>query len=174
LEKEDYIGTLDYPKYVRGRLVSTMWTEVKKITKWSSINVMKIYLAKTSRSLYWKYNMSIALDNLGIQQELLKGVEKLTKSSTLSSAALALGQKVLSANQQMQEEEDDENDEDEDALPKNMNLLDQIIALIFARLIPQESEAEHWKQLALLHQHIKKEWTDEFGSLPPNPPIQKG
>lgn len=143
-------AAIDYPLQINSTNVKDMWTQLKSKSKWSSVNFLIHYLAISNRSLLYKYKLSKAILRLAEEQQLLGHVAKKMKEDE--------EKQEIEINRVKKGKDEPE-----------MNVLDKIIAVIFARQIQWNSSSEeHWKQLAALHERIREKWIEEFGSLPPN------
>eukprot|EP01112_Ceratiomyxa_fruticulosa_P010641 TRINITY_DN2823_c0_g1_i1.p1 TRINITY_DN2823_c0_g1~~TRINITY_DN2823_c0_g1_i1.p1 ORF type:complete len:328 (+),score=75.84 TRINITY_DN2823_c0_g1_i1:204-1187(+) len=146
IEKEypnDYISPMGYPFLVNGVQAENMWREILAPTKWKSVNILKcVYLPRANRGLVYKRDMALALQNLALEQEIL-GVTALKMRAQEDSLSEENGEKL-------------------------MNVLDQIVAMIFGRISRfGKAPQEHFTHLAKMHELIRSGWIDEFGCLPP-------
>lgn len=73
---------------------------------------------------------------------------------------LTYGQLIVVQDKREKEQIPDEN-------PKEMNVFDKVVAMIFSSLRPHtSSQAEHYRELAQKHWELKQMWLRDFGSLP--------
>eukprot|EP01133_Synstelium_polycarpum_P011638 gene11638-13588_t len=67
-------------------------------------------------------------------------------------------------------DEEEEEEEDPDLIPPKprMNVLEQVMAMIFSKLTEVDDKETHFKSLNDIQHLIKEAWIEEFGSLPPS------
>ena len=125
----------------------------------SLVNAVKKSIIDASRGLVWKVMISMEVENLAIKQMLTK-----TAGSLATKGGLDI----------WEDEEADGAGEADDAeegfQAEDLNVLDQILAMVFDRTLRQgdHSEEKHFQTMARKHLILKQLWIQDFGELPPD------
>eukprot|EP00039_Didymoeca_costata_P024741 m.11296 g.11296 ORF g.11296 m.11296 type:complete len:420 (+) comp4417_c0_seq1:329-1588(+) len=140
---------IEYPRNISAaEKTEEAWSIITRSSFWKCVNLLKQHISKCSRSLTWKMLMSMEIENIAIQQQLMD------PSVSIFSPGDGKDQHLLMQAAQLP------------TTPEELTVIDKIVAMASERMFMRTSDQEHMMQLVRTHVNIRNAWLHQFKQFP--------